>query len=388
MMGFVAVTHAARSGARTGIQTVARGLAAGGEWTPVAWHRRCGYFHTLKPDWCANMDLPPGPEQLPGLVWADLRNWWAALRSGGMRWRFPADRLPGFRRGMWLLLPELMEGDDVAVMLAWARARGMRVAAIFHDAIPWLRPDLTERSREAHAAYQEALAGCDRVLAVSDFSAEALARFWGERGVAGGSVEAVRLPAEPLGVLRRTEVRTRSGIPARILSVGTLEPRKNHRVLLEAFRRMRVPAELELVGARYGARPEIAAEVEAACAADARIRWLGSIGPEAVAEAYVRCDFTIYPSILEGFGLPVLESLWHARPCVCANFGVMGENAREGGCLAVDVRDAAELASAMDVVVADANVYGRLAREAVERPLDGWDDYRRRLAERLCAHAI
>jgi len=46
--------------------------------------------------------------------------------------------------------------------------------------------------------------------------------------------------------------------------------------------------------------------------------------------------FTVYPSLMEGFGIPILESLWHGKPCVCGGNGALGEVARGGGCLIVD----------------------------------------------------
>jgi glycosyltransferase involved in cell wall biosynthesis len=48
---------------------------------------------------------------------------------------------------------------------------------------------------------------------------------------------------------------------------------------------------------------------------------------------YRDCDFTVYPSLVKGFGLPIVESLWNCRPCICANFGEMAEIAKEGVCL-------------------------------------------------------
>ena len=47
--------------------------------------------------------------------------------------------------------------------------------------------------------------------------------------------------------------------------------------------------------------------------------------------ALCSCDFTVYPSVEEGFGLPILESLWCGKPAICANFGAMLEVAEAGG---------------------------------------------------------
>jgi glycosyltransferase involved in cell wall biosynthesis len=70
-----------------------------------------------------------------------------------------------------------------------------------------------------------------------------------------------------------------------------------------------------------------------------------------------------------------MESLWFARPCICASFGVMAENAAGGGCLTVDVNDIARLAGAIMRLEGDLSLRDKLAREAVSRPLRTWRDY-------------
>jgi glycosyltransferase involved in cell wall biosynthesis len=89
--------------------------------------------------------------------------------------------------------------------------------------------------------------------------------------------------------------------------------------------------------------------------------------------------------VLEGFGLPVIESLWFGRPCLCANFGVMAENARGGGCLTVDVRDAKALAAALLELAGNPARRRQLALEATRRRLKTWDDYATEVLSQLTA---
>ena len=60
------------------------------------------------------------------------------------------------------------------------------------------------------------------------------------------------------------------------------------------------------------------------------IRYEGPVGDAKVDEAYAACTFSVYPSLMEGFGLPVIESLAHGKPCICSARGAIGESAREG----------------------------------------------------------
>jgi glycosyltransferase involved in cell wall biosynthesis len=73
--------------------------------------------------------------------------------------------------------------------------------------------------------------------------------------------------------------------------------------------------------------------------------------------------------------MPVMESLWNAKPCICADSGVMAENAADGGCLTVDVRDASKLAAAIQELAANPKRLQQLAQQAIARPLLTWKDY-------------
>jgi glycosyltransferase involved in cell wall biosynthesis len=66
------------------------------------------------------------------------------------------------------------------------------------------------------------------------------------------------------------------------------------------------------------------------------VRYDGPVDDASLASAYARCTFTVYPSLLEGFGLPVQESLAHGKPCICSSLGAIGESALGGGCLTLD----------------------------------------------------
>ena len=166
-----------------------------------------------------------------------------------------------------------------------------------------------------------------------------------------------------------------------MLCVSTLEPRKNHRSLFAAFdlaagRRPDLPLELDLVGSPYADAGDIADAARALVARwPGRVRWHERVEQATLRRLYADADFTVYPSVLEGFGLPVIESLWLGRPCVCADFGVMAENAAGGGCLGVDVRDPAALAGAMLALADSAELRRRLAVEATTRPLKTWGEY-------------
>jgi glycosyltransferase involved in cell wall biosynthesis len=281
----------------------------------------------------------------------------------------------------WLLLPEVIHENDFAGIRRAARALGLNVAAIFYDAIPVLRPDLcNEDARSHHHAYMLGLAACDLVVPISQFSADCLRRFWADTNRAGTEVVTNALPGEFGGSDRRPHPARPASDTVAILCVSTLEPRKNHRALIRACGLMKanhpeLKWSLTLVGNRYQDADDLAHEIEGAAAQDPSIRWLGVADDAVVRQLYQEADFTVYPSLIEGFGMPILESLWHATPCICHHDGAMGELAAAGGCMVVDMTDAEALAGAIYTLSTDDGLRARLRAQAIARDIKTWDTY-------------
>jgi glycosyltransferase involved in cell wall biosynthesis len=92
-------------------------------------------------------------------------------------------------------------------------------------------------------------------------------------------------------------------------------------------------------------------------------------------ESYQSAKFTVFPSRAEGFGLPVLESLWHGRPVICDSSGAVGELAAGGGCLTVDVSQPAELAVSIRTLLEERRIYEELQEAICSRKMLCWSDY-------------
>ena len=167
----------------------------------------------------------------------------------------------------------------------------------------------------------------------------------------------------------------------RILSVSTVGARKNQGVLLAAYdlavaARPDLRLELTLIGASRPSEDNFPAAIHEAMARHpGNVHWIERADYSALRSFYEASDFTVYPSEREGFGLPILESLWFGRPCVCANFGAMGETAAGGGCLTVDVREPNALAEAMIALAGSADYRNRVAAEADARRIKTWEEY-------------
>jgi glycosyltransferase involved in cell wall biosynthesis len=86
---------------------------------------------------------------------------------------------------------------------------------------------------------------------------------------------------------------------------------------------------------------------------------------------------------MEGFGLPIAESLWHGKPCLCGGNGALGEIAHGGGCLIVDQTNPLALAEGIKSLLRDQQLYARLCDEARARKFRSWTDYIEKFLDHL-----
>jgi glycosyltransferase involved in cell wall biosynthesis len=161
--------------------------------------------------------------------------------------------------------------------------------------------------------------------------------------------------------------------------VGSIEGRKNHLALLDACEDLWARGakfSLHLIGL---SQPQTAAaalaRIRALQAAGRPLRYDGPVSETALDAAYAACTFTVYPSLIEGFGLPVLESVAHGRPCICSARRALGEAARDGGCVALERVDASSLAAAIVRLLESPAEIETLASAARARRFRSWSDY-------------
>jgi glycosyltransferase involved in cell wall biosynthesis len=363
----VEVSHTAQNDVRTGIQAVVRGLLAGlcqagVNFQTVSWSR-----------W-RNAFVPLDRQRNQRLGIADVRE---------------GHRRPNEIARAWLLLPEVIYGPKLPRMIACARKRRMRIAAIFHDAIPVTHPELVRReARKFHLAYMMGLGDVDLIVAVSDSAAEQFRLFLEKRLGRFPTIYVCPSAGELSGQERAAAKPNAVADAVNILCVSTLEPRKNHKTLLQAFELAYSAVSypklcLHLVGDRYKDADHMVELVRAATARNPNIVWHGKITDDQLVKFYRECDFTIYPSIIEGFGLAISQSLWNRRPCICANYGAMAEIAKEGGCLTVDVGNAAKLSEAIVTLATRFDLRQKLVKEIDNRPVKTWHAYATEICRQL-----
>lgn len=191
------------------------------------------------------------------------------------------------------------------------------------------------------------------------------------RACRDAGIEAERLRLVPWG-FRRVEVGPgstdrvleRHGVREPfVLFCGTVEPRKNLHRVLEAFRSLESPdLTLVLVGPR-GWREDIGTDV---AALGDRVATLGVVSREDLAALYLRTAALVYPSLAEGFGLPVLEAMAYGAPVVTSKGTATEEIAGDAGVL-VDPLDTDAIAAGVASILDDAALASRLSDRARHR---------------------
>ena len=290
-----------------------------------------------------------------------------------------------------VLVPEVPQHPFCAPLSALAQYSNNDVEMIGYDAIPVLSADtVPPEETERFGAYLAIVKHAHRVAGISagaTLEFQGFAGALGAQGSAGPTTFTVQLPVDAPDRGSEAVVSVESPSRPSVLCVGSQEPRKNQLAVLfaaETLWREGHDFSLTFVGGGSQWFTRIF---------DARVKKLRKAGhnvtvrrgisdSEMLAE-YRRARFTVFPSLHEGYGLPVAESIVLGVPVVTSNYGSTAEIAQDGGCLTVDPRDDESLIDAMRSLLVDDVVRDRLRVEIDARPQRTWDDYAAELWQAL-----
>jgi len=275
-----------------------------------------------------------------------------------------------------LLVPDIYRDSRRKVVPEFINRTPAKTIAIFHDATDLRLTSVYVDREKKSRPYVESLARYDLVICVSEEARRDLHHFWKEYGCGETETRVEHWPGELEGADHAGDPESANDS---ILYVSSFHGRKNHLRLLRVAEKLwqqGVTFELQLIGRDVGLPlNKIVRQIRRLQMRSRRLRWLRHVDDERLLRAYRECRFTVYPSLMEGYGLPIVESLLHGKPCVCGDNGALGEVARGGGCLIVDQSSDDSLADGIKQLLQDRELYLRFCREARERRFRTWADY-------------
>jgi glycosyltransferase involved in cell wall biosynthesis len=268
-------------------------------------------------------------------------------------------------RALWMQAqaPRLLSGigADVAAFPNYVAPLASPCPSIVfvHDLALLSTPELfTPRKRLLmRPLLRQSVLAAARVATVSEASRRDITTWLGVDAariavLPGAAHPSCGLPADDLAA-----VRARHGLRRPyVLTMGTLEPRKNLLTLLQAWDDLGpCAAELDLVvvGGRGWHDHELLRALEAR-RSQGRVRWLGYLPEPELVALYGGAKLFVYPSRLEGFGLPVIEAMACGVPVVASDVPALREVAADAACL-VPPGVASPLAAAMKRLLSDEN---------------------------------
>jgi alpha-1,3-rhamnosyl/mannosyltransferase len=241
------------------------------------------------------------------------------------------------------------------------------VCATFHDAIPLSHPEWANPRLRGlkNVLLRRAARAATRIIAISEAMVPQIVEHYGvpqERvTVVPNGVGPAWFEREEPKVLR--ELRSRYDLAERyLLFVGTLQPRKNVERILAAYASLpesiRRDYQLVIAGKEGWRAAPLVSELQSLQAAG-RVRWLERVPETDLRALYQAASVFVFPSLYEGFGLPVLEAFASGVPVITSNVTSLPEVAGDAALL-VDPMRVDAIAEAMRRVVEDPSLRDRL----------------------------
>ena len=334
------------------------------------------YIRELIPELTAadpSLDLTVFHARFPGPVPAELAPFRRVELDRSIRTLYPSWNVLGTPP----LPPPLAEQDVIhapSLVAVPPTGPGQRLVVTVHDLAFRVFPSLFPPAWRAlfRTGLRRAARRADAIIAVSRSTATDLVRL---ARIDPGRLHVVPLASslpewdsDPEPVLDRLKIPR-----PYLLFVGTLEPRKNLVRLIRAYRRaaVRLPHALVLAGTLGWRSKRLHREL--ALPGPGRIVVTGTVPPDVLDVLYRGAEGFAYPSLYEGFGLPVLEAMARGVPTLVANAASLPEVADDAA-LYVDPRSVRSIADGIDRLLSDRDQAGRLSAAARDRAaLFSWE---------------
>jgi glycosyltransferase involved in cell wall biosynthesis len=296
-------------------------------------------------------------------------------------------RLIGSGDPVWHLRAARAASRDADVMLstnsyltAWFTT--IPCAVVVYDMITF---DPESRPQRRAALIEKATAGlairrAGSLLCISEWTRKDLVRLFPRAAPKATVIPLAASEVEPVGTVDLDR--------PFVLSVGTLEPRKNLDGLVAAWSRLpddlRRSRTLALVGPQGWELDRVLAPIRGS--AD-DVRLVGYVSDQELSALYSRCELFCYPSLYEGFGLPVLEAMQQGAAVVTSGTSSLPEVGGDAVAY-VDPRDPDDIAATMERLLRDPEERRRLGEAARRRASEfSWDETARKTLQQITSLA-
>ncbi len=289
---------------------------------------------------------------------------------------------PGmFDEGAILLLPGELQRQDFGFLMSLRRNLKIKLTFLFYDLLDTL-PAGDPRADDPDAidipGSNFVMREASLILPISHYSEGELRRHAATRGLTLPPMRTIRL-GHQIADLPATDGVAGLAPGQFALTVGDVTGRKNHKLLTGIWSalardRRAPPIPLVIAGRIGGDGQPLVAAVKADAAAAGVIQFLSDVDDAKLQWLYRNCRFTLFPSLSEGFGLPVVESFVFGKPCIASNTTSIPE-ASQGIATHIDPHDATAWRRAIEHLLDDDEALARAKTDIAGRfRLTSWID--------------
>lgn len=238
-----------------------------------------------------------------------------------------------------LFLPDSTWSVNVFGLLERVKAKGVHVVFFVNDIIPLTHPHVylqvhVERFRQW---FEQVVRTADLIICCSQSTQNSISNFVGQHHFQADATEVVHLGCDfglsPTGCMQHGDLsRALTKSSGSFICVGTLEPRKNLDIVIDAFEALwndGIKVSLILIGRAGWLCEDLLIRIRQHPESSHRLFWFNDVGDTDLVLAYRKATALIFPSVVEGFGLPLVEALSQGLPVIASDIEVFREIAGE-----------------------------------------------------------